>query len=289
MLGVEVHRDARSAAAAVELVAETDPIGYTLLATVHADAASGARSYDGEMWVVVLDDEQPVGAAMLTPPHPLYVGPMPDEAAPLVADVTADTMAADGLDPEDALDGVNGEAEAVRAVVRTWQQRFPSVSVTGTVPERLHKLESLSVPDVPGEARIATDDDRHLLLPWSQAFAADIGHQAGSVEEGLRVRLEHGGMLLWTVNDATVSMAGHTRVVRGVTRIGPVYTPPEHRGHGYGAAVTAAATAAALGQPGAVEVTLFTDLRNPTSNKIYSEIGYRPVRDYLEVGLSTGS
>ena len=29
-----------------------------------------------------------------------------------------------------------------------------------------------------------------------------------------------------------------------MTRIGPVYTPPEHRGHGYAAAVTAAATLA---------------------------------------------
>ena len=289
MLRVETYPDAPSAAPAIELVADADPVGYTLLATVHADAVSGARSYDDALWLVVLDDEKPIGAAMRTPPHPLYVGPLPDEAAPLVADAVAEVLQAAGLDPAEDLEGVNGEAEAVRSAVRRWQELFPLVSVTGTIPERLHRLHRLRTPDVPGEARMATEDDRHLLLPWSQAFAEDVGHQAGSVEEGLRVRLEHGAMLIWTVDGEPVSMAGHTTVVRGVTRVGPVYTPPQNRCHGYGAAVTAAATTAALAQPGAVDVTLFTDLRNPTSNKIYAEIGYRPVRDYLEIGLSTDS
>jgi predicted GNAT family acetyltransferase len=72
--------------------------------------------------------------------------------------------------------------------------------------------------------------------------------------------------------------------VAGVARIGPVYTPPEHRRRGYGAAVTAAASRAACGGT-APEVVLFTDLGNPTSNKIYTEIGFRPVRDYLEVEI----
>jgi predicted GNAT family acetyltransferase len=29
--------------------------------------------------------------------------------------------------------------------------------------------------------------------------------------------------------------------------------------------------------------TLFTDLGNPTSNKIYQQIGYRPVCDFTEI------
>ncbi|MDP9319178.1 MAG: hypothetical protein M3O94_08950, partial [Actinomycetota bacterium] len=60
----------------------------------------------------------------------------------------------------------------------------------------------------------------------------------------------------------------------GVTRVGPVYTPPEHRRRGYGAAVTAACTRDALDH--AEDVVLFTDLANPTSNSIYQQIGYRP-------------
>jgi predicted GNAT family acetyltransferase len=57
-----------------------------------------------------------------------------------------------------------------------------------------------------------------------------------------------------------------------------VYTPPQHRRCGYGAAVTAACTRDAL-RHGAEQVVLFTDLTNPTSNALYQRLGYQPVRD----------
>ncbi len=69
--------------------------------------------------------------------------------------------------------------------------------------------------------------------------------------------------------------------VNGVSRIGPVYTPHEHHGRGYGSAVAAAASRAI---PDAGDVAcLYTDLANPTSNKIYQQLGYRAVRDRTTV------
>ncbi|MGH3873182.1 MAG: GNAT family N-acetyltransferase [Pseudonocardiaceae bacterium] len=44
-----------------------------------------------------------------------------------------------------------------------------------------------------------------------------------------------------------------------MSRIAPVYTLPQHRGRGYGSAVTAAAAGWAQ-QAGAAQVVLFTDL-----------------------------
>jgi predicted GNAT family acetyltransferase len=63
-----------------------------------------------------------------------------------------------------------------------------------------------------------------------------------------------------------------------MVRVGPVYTPPEHRGLGYAGAVTATVSRAAL-DAGACEVVLFTDLANPVSNALYRRIGYQPVSD----------
>jgi predicted GNAT family acetyltransferase len=85
-------------------------------------------------------------------------------------------------------------------------------------------------------------------------------------------------MWLWE-NEAGVptSLAARQRTTAGAARIGPVYTPPEHRRHGYGAAVTAACTRDALRS--ADGVVLFTDLANPVSNSIYQQIGYLPVTD----------
>jgi predicted GNAT family acetyltransferase len=73
-------------------------------------------------------------------------------------------------------------------------------------------------------------------------------------------------------------MAARNQAAAGVARLGPVYTPIEHRRRGFGAAVTFACTRDAL-ENGADQVVLFTDLANPTSNAIYQQIGYRPIRD----------
>jgi len=67
-----------------------------------------------------------------------------------------------------------------------------------------------------------------------------------------------------------------------MSRIGPIYTTPEHRRRGFGAAVTAAASRWAL-DAGAERVLLFTDLANPTTNALYPRIGYRPVHDAVEL------
>ncbi|MEZ5093819.1 GNAT family N-acetyltransferase [Nocardioides sp.] len=66
----------------------------------------------------------------------------------------------------------------------------------------------------------------------------------------------------------------------GVSRVGPVFTPREHRGRGYAAAAVALVSARLLEQ--GVRVCLFTDQANPTSNALYERLGYRRVVDMAE-------
>ena len=88
----------------------------------------------------------------------------------------------------------------------------------------------------------------------------------------------HRTFYVWEVDGRPVSTAGLGGPTPHGLRIGPVYTPPAERGHGYGSAVTAAASQAAFDR-GCRFVFLFTSLLNPTSNKIYQAIGYEPVID----------
>ena len=62
-----------------------------------------------------------------------------------------------------------------------------------------------------------------------------------------------------------------------VSRIGPVYTPKEHRGRGIASAAVAEVSQLLLDT--GERACLFTDQANPTSNKIYKAIGYRRVVD----------
>ena len=62
-----------------------------------------------------------------------------------------------------------------------------------------------------------------------------------------------------------------------VARVGPVYTPPEHRRHGFGGAVTGALSQLLLDR--GARVMLYADAANPTSNSVYRALGYELVDD----------
>jgi predicted GNAT family acetyltransferase len=143
---------------------------------------------------------------------------------------------------------------------------------------RMYRLGQLRRPQlVPGAAAAAGAPDVELVTRWIAAFHDEAVPNA-PVEDwsAIAERLIAAGQIhLWRDAGRTVSLAGVSAPAAGVARIGPVYTPRAARRHGYGAAVTAEATAAAI-SAGAKHVILYTDLANPTSNAMYQTIGYRP-------------
>lgn len=66
--------------------------------------------------------------------------------------------------------------------------------------------------------------------------AAQIAPEADAVRD----RLGYGDITVWEREGEPVSLADVTRQVAGMVWVGPVYTPPELRGYGYGTAMTAA-------------------------------------------------
>ena len=93
--------------------------------------------------------------------------------------------------------------------------------------------------------------------------------------------LDQGDLFLWEDDGAAVSMVSTNPAVAGVVRIGPVYTPPGARRRGYASSAVAAVSRHAL-ENGAEACMLYTDLDNPTSNKIYADIGYRRIAEWEE-------
>lgn len=93
--------------------------------------------------------------------------------------------------------------------------------------------------------------------------------------------------VVWEADRTPVSMAMLRAPAAGVSRIGPVFTPADRRGRGYGSAVTAAAADLAH-RGGTPDVVLFADLANPTSNAIYQRIGFVGVADMVRVEFEAG-
>ncbi|MFI6648934.1 GNAT family N-acetyltransferase [Streptomyces sp. NPDC050529] len=219
-------------------------------------------------------DGEVAGTMLQTPPYPASLNALaPEAVGPLMA--------------ARQLTHVNADRATARAVAAHW----PGHRVDEE--ERLYRLGEL-VPPSPapgGRARAATPADRELLLRWFAAFAVDIGGPAAGRGErhgrAVDERTAEGRLTLWEHEGVPVSMAGISLQIAGTARVAPVYTPPEHRGRGYAAAVTAEVSAAAQ-EAGADEVLLFADLANPTSNGVYTRIGYRAVSDRLVVSAEEG-
>jgi hypothetical protein len=238
------------------------PVENTLLLTVSAIvAAHGPGAVGGAAPVF---GWHPDGSAFVwTPPRQLLLG---GAATPAAAEDLAATL--------DGVPGVNSTDEAARAFADAWCRRTGATARLGR-RSRLYRLGELVPPGVPGQARIGTAADRDLLASWLVAFAAEIDEPVGSPADTADAGLRQGHYSFWEVDGVPVATAGVRQPAGGVVRVGPVYTPPEQRGRGYGSAVTAAVSAAARPH----EVVLFTDLDNPVSNAVYRKIGYRPVDD----------
>ncbi|WAL73625.1 GNAT family N-acetyltransferase [Kitasatospora sp. YST-16] len=258
-----------------------DPVENTVLLTIlDRIDRDGPRAY-GETppeygwWCE--PDGTVTGATLRTPPYGQRLGRMGTAAAEELARALADRPQR----PEDA----GGGRETVFAFAAEWARRT-GLDWAVASDERLYRLGELTPPPAPpaGRPRPAAPADRELVAHWLAAFCTEAGISApGDVRADADQRIAAGTLLLWEAGDGrTTALAGASPAVAGMSRIGPVYTPPEHRGHGYASALTAAASARARAG-GAAEVLLYTDLANPTSNAIYQRIGYVPVGDAANV------
>jgi predicted GNAT family acetyltransferase len=265
-----------------------DPVVSTVVTTVAhrllSQQADRIAQPDRNWWLVVKDAYGTVvGAGMRTAPfapYPPFLLPMPDEAAIALARVLHERG-------EEVL-GVNGALPAVELFAAELTQ-LGGGQVQVSQHTRLHEFGELVRPaPVPGHLEAATEDDVELVTEWFGAFMGDADEQAGRPRgasahevpdraEMLR-RLRAGQLWFWVAETGErVHLTGVNPPSFGVARVGPVYTPPVQRGRGW--ASNAVAEVSRQIQAEGARVCLFTDRANPTSNKIYTALGYQPVVD----------
>jgi predicted GNAT family acetyltransferase len=175
----------------------------------------------------------------------------------------------------------------VEQFVAAWTS-LRDVRAEARVRQGIYALETVTQPSAPpGRPRAATARDRALLVDWWGAFAAEALGALELDEEGAGRNVDHrlstpgNGIALWEAAGKPVSAVGFGSPTPSGIRIGPVYTPPEYRGRGYASALTAHVSAEQLAG-GRSFCFLYTDLANPTSNKIYVAIGYERVCDAIQ-------
>ncbi len=220
------------------------------------------------LFAYTLDGDRVVAAAIRTPPWPLIATKFgrPEQAVELMRA---------WLEEDSEVRGVNAETRTARAIASAWAV-LTGGATHRRMLEAMHALTVVKQPPRPalGSLRAAGEDDRELLIGWERAFVAEarVGIP-GLAREVVDRRLASGAQYLWD-HGGPVATVAVSPTIAGTGRIGPVYTPPAYRCHGYATSAVAAASNRLLSN-GARRCMLFTDLTNPTSNKIYASIGFQ--------------
>jgi RimJ/RimL family protein N-acetyltransferase len=249
-----------------------------VLATVLMTVLEGSHRDPPPVFAIGITEQDEVAfAAMRTPPWPLLASPLaPGGAEPLIDRWLE-------VDPD--VSAVGGLPETARAMAAAWERRTGGTS-RRTFSEGMHVLEEVRDPPrpAPGRLRLPRPDERDLLIAWMREFVIEAGLiGAARAEQMVDARLREQGLMVWDDGEP-VSLVGVNPAVAGVVRVGPVYTPLHFRRRGYAGSAVAAISRRALAG-GADRCMLFTDLANPTSNKIYAEVGYRRCGDWEEIAL----
>ncbi len=252
-----------------------EQVERNVLATVLGHARRGRFEGRRSLFACCLDERGQVRAvAMRTPPWPLLAC---DFDAP-----TAELLVERWLSEDPSVSGVTAQPETARAIAGAWSTHTGGTSRC-SMREAMHLLSEVNDPPRPaaGRLRLATGEERELLTAWERAFVLEAG--TGVAEEAghsVEARLAIGAQHVWE-DGGPVSTLVLSPAIAGTVRIGPVYTPPEHRRRGYASSAVAAACRHALAQ-GARQCMLFTNLANPTSNRIYASVGFRRCGEWEE-------
>ncbi|MGH6928539.1 MAG: GNAT family N-acetyltransferase, partial [Dongiaceae bacterium] len=229
-----------------------------------------AKPNDAALMMAVEDTDQPVCAAIMTPPFKLVLSSgTADAVAPLVEHLRVESV---------ALPGVMSLAAMADAFAAAWGEHH-----AGRI-DRLFDVKLLALgtapaaAGAPGALRAATTDDIRLLREWGTEFFAEVGFPASerdSFVADLGDRIAVPRLWLWE-NGGPVCMLGHTETTARTARIGPVFTPRGARGQGYATAAVSELTRRLLAG-GRTWCLLFADVGNPTSMGMYRRIGYAEV------------
>ena len=227
----------------------------------------------------ILEQGRVVGVAVMTPPRKIILSKIDTDIQAAVA-CLVDYLR--GIDVQ--IPGVVGPAVEAQTFSDCWVKS--GIDVSAKLSKRMRVFEARTVANLPlspGEMRFAHIDDHSLMARWIVGLSKAIGEPVSleSAKSRAEKLIKNQELYIWD-NGGPVSISGVSRPMKNGTTIGLVYTPPEYRGKGYATSCVSLLTQKLLSD-GYSFCSLYTDLSNPTSNSIYTKIGYVPVGDALEL------
>ncbi|GGJ53197.1 GNAT family N-acetyltransferase [Virgibacillus salexigens] len=232
----------------------------------------------------VEEDGEAIYAYLRTPPHNWIL--------PAVASIDLDVihLIVGELDKRNLdVPGVLGPDKYATAFAKEWEKRTGD-RVVIHMKELIYQLDQVQLPlPTSGQLILAKEDDYTLLYHWLVAFGKEANEKiTQSRAKTLATEfIRNQSAYFWQVDNQKVSMANKSRQTKHGATINAVYTPDEFKRNGFATSIVTALSYKFLDQ-GFQFCCLFTDKRNPTSNRIYKRIGYKEIGSAIVYECETG-
>lgn len=272
MADVETITDAGAALDRCGDLFRADPVGCNMVSTAVSPTADVeiVRVYEGAdtLGVAVVAG----GSCTLTTCSP--------ESVAMMADVVSIE------EPR----GVTGPAGAVADLAGRLAEQADGAVVDPRL-FRMYRAEHVVEPSKRRRGKVFVTESGRIdqATEWGVGFRRDTGLERSAddvMAQAAQAVNEH-RLLEWRSKGEVVSQLFISAVRFGVVRIGLVYTPPEHRKKGHGAAFVAAVAQQQLDRQKVDTVVLNTQSENAATNRMYRALGFAAAFEMLSVQVVT--
>lgn len=239
--------------------------------------------YENPYMATVEEDGELLALFQMTPPHPLNIIFVRKDRIEECIELSVNELIQQSI----SINSIISVKEWAYAFAQKWQEQTGQ-SFSILMDQGLYRLDQIEegLEISPGTWRYATNEDALLIEKWYSLFEDDTRlPKTAPVEIKNRVKamLDANEVFLWENQGQIVSMMKKARPTANGVTVSLVFTPKEERKKGYARTMVAAGSEELLKE--FQFCVLYTDMLNPTSNKIYQEIGYQKLIDSVHLGF----
>lgn len=285
LVGMEfVHyQDVHEFAVKVEPILSKGEDVYSLFFGVLQAIKAGR--YENPFLATVEEDGEVLALFQMTPPHPLNLIITEESRLEESMDLVIEKL----LEFEIGISSIISLKPWAYSFAGKWKTRT-GIGHQILMDQGLYRLNKVNetLEQSPGAWRFAEVKDCPLIEKWFNLFEGDARIPLTPMED-VKKRVasfvDEQEVFLWENNGKVVSMMKKARPSKHGVTVSFVFTPKEERKKGYARTMVAAGTKELLKEYDFC--VLYTDLMNPTSNKIYMEIGYERIADSVQLGFTS--
>ena len=242
-----------------------------------------AGNYENPFMAVIEEDGNVLAFLQMTPPYPLNIVFVDENRLEQIIDFFIRNM----VDLEIEFSSIISLKEWAYKVARKWEVKTGK-SHQLLMDQGLYRLNKVNemLENSPGSWRYAKGSDSAIIEGWFNEFENDVGLPVSPIEQvkkRVAMFINEQEIFIWEDKGKIVSMMKKSRPTKNGVTVSLVYTPKDERKKGYARTLVKAISRELLKDFNFC--VLYTDMMNPTSNKIYKEIGYERIADSVHLGF----